>query len=124
MRKTVYVAGPISKGNLAANVRQAVEAGLELARLGFAPLVPHAMYCVDSSLGTVLVDAIGCPTLEDWHQTGEAWAASADAVLRLPGESEGADREVAAAKLAGVPVFDSIQGIRDWAWVDSMVKGR
>src|SRR5262252_2286815 len=39
--KRVYVAGPYSRGDVAANVRRAYEAAATLADGGFAPFVPH-----------------------------------------------------------------------------------
>jgi hypothetical protein len=39
------------------------------------------------------------------------WLKCCDAVLRLPGESTGADREVALAKELGIPVYYSIADI-------------
>lgn len=41
------------------------------------------------------------------------WMDHMDAVLRLPGESAGADMEVAHAKALGLPVFYSIDDIRE-----------
>ena len=41
------------------------------------------------------------------------WVSVADAVLRLPGESLGADLEVARAEEAGIPVFRSIADLAD-----------
>jgi hypothetical protein len=40
------------------------------------------------------------------------WLAKCDAVLRLPGASSGADREVEYAQKLGIPVFYSIEEIR------------
>ena len=39
------------------------------------------------------------------------WVAVADAVLRLPGLSKGADMETALARNKGVPVFYSIEDV-------------
>jgi hypothetical protein len=38
-----------------------------------------------------------------------AWLAKCDCLLRLPGESKGADNEVFWAKKLGMPVYYSIQ---------------
>jgi hypothetical protein len=40
-----------------------------------------------------------------------------DAVLRLPGESTGADAEVAFAESMGIPVFHDIEEVIRWATV-------
>ena len=99
MRKTVYIAGPLSTGDRYYNVHNAVEAGRALIKLGLAPLIPHLTHFADPS------DEL---TWEAWLDVDEAWLVHADAVLHLQGESKGADREVAFAKAHGIPVFESI----------------
>jgi hypothetical protein len=44
-----------------------------------------------------------------------AWVEVADAVLRIPGESSGAEREVAHALHHGKPVFTSVEDVLAWA---------
>ncbi len=128
MRKRIYIAGPISKGNLADNVNQATTAFVALAKAGFAPFCPHwSVYakpcywrigrieCVATTSGSHEM------THADWMGVDLAWVAVSDGVLRLPGESTGADMEVAEAKRLGLPVFDSIQSVIDhdrtvWRW--------
>jgi hypothetical protein len=102
MIRCVYVAGPLTGGDMLDNVRNAVEAGDRLVKSGFAPLVPHLC---------VLAHWI-CPRpYESWMAQDLAWVGNADAVLRLPGESSGADREVAHARKNGIPVFDSVEAL-------------
>lgn len=97
MRRTrVYVAGPLSRGDRLANVEAACVAGRELIERGYAPLVPHLSHHIDP------VDALGHTM---WLDVDMAWVAVADAVLRLPGESMGADQEVTFAWRHGIPVF-------------------
>lgn len=114
-RTTVYIAGPISKGDLIANIRQADRAFRTLAVMGFAPLCPHWSVFAGSIQddGTARASAMSGLDLshEDWMEVDLPWVERADAVLRLPGESLGADREVAHAKRAGIPVYDSIQDL-------------
>lgn len=45
---------------------------------------------------------------EFWMRQDFEWLKCCDAVLRLPGESSGADREVALALELGIPVYYSI----------------
>lgn len=116
-RQRVYIAGPITKGDLAENINQATRAFLALVRAGFAPLCPHwSAYAggaiVHPSTGSVYALAERLPvgtTHEDWMGVDLPWVAAADAVLRLPGESVGADREVVEAKRLGIPVFYDLQ---------------
>ena len=45
---------------------------------------------------------------ETWMKLDFIWVESCDALLRLPGESPGADREVKHAITLGIPVFYSM----------------
>ena len=122
MKKRIYIAGPISKGNLADNVNQATRAFIQLAKLGFAPHCPMwSVYAKECKEGMFFEDespeychAVGSVsgndemTHDDWMGIDLPWVAVSDAVLRLPGESKGADMEVAFARERGIPVFHSI----------------
>ena len=117
MRKKVYIAGPISKGVLAENLANAHNAGIALLRAGFAPMVPHGSCFWGNSVCS------RCPSEfafhpeanhsgfahSEWLDMDLAWVAVADGVLRLPGESVGADKEVAFALSKNIPVFTSIE---------------
>lgn len=106
MRKRVYVAGPLSGGETLddgvqlRNVRAAIDAGARLMEAGYAPYVPHLTYYWHERHPHAY---------EDWIALCLAWVSVADAVLRLPGDSPGADREVALARECGVPVFGSVE---------------
>lgn len=99
-RIRVYVAGPLSKGDRMGNVRAAIDAGQELIELGYAPLVPHLSHYMDET------DALGHDT---WLAVDLPWVDVCDALLRLPGESVGADMEVARAESIGIPVYYGIE---------------
>lgn len=102
MRKRVYVAGPISLGPIRENIRTATVAGMALLKAGYAPLVPH-LTCY---MGGAIPEALpGGTRAEDWYETDLPWVSVSQAVLRLPGESVGADKEVALAESLGIPVF-------------------
>jgi hypothetical protein len=108
MRKRIYVSGPITKGDLRRNIKQATDAGIRLLRLGYAPLVPHLTCYMSGDAPEVLP----CGTVhEDWYDSDFSWVAVSHAVLRLPGESDGADRETSLARNFGIPVFDSIDDL-------------
>lgn len=102
MIETVYVAGPLTSGNLYLNTKRAIEMGRDLRVLGFLPFVPHAM-----SMGEFI-----CPLeYEVAMQLDFRWIRRLDSLLRCPiewGPSKGADREVEFAKEIGKPVFFSI----------------
>lgn len=115
-RKRVYVSGPITRGPLAHNINQAVAASLYLLRSGFAPFCPH-LSCYSGPAtatpeGHVVAFATreGAPgvTWHDWIEMDLAWVAASAAVLRLPGDSKGADLECAEAERLGIPVYGDI----------------
>jgi hypothetical protein len=101
--KKIYVAGPYSKGDVTTNVRKAFEAANELANNGFAPFVPHY---------THFWDILFPRSYEFWLQLDEQFLYCCDAVLRIPGESSGADKEVKAAENNSIPVFFSIESLK------------
>lgn len=102
-RTRIYVAAPLSKGDRLANVQRAVDAGRELIQRGYAPLIPHLSNAMDPD------DSLG---YEAWLEIALAWVIQADAVLRLPGESAGADREVSLATAIGIPVYFGLDDLR------------
>jgi hypothetical protein len=126
VRKRVYIAGPISRGDLLHNVNQATAAFVALAKAGLAPLCPHwsvyakpAFRLTEAVNGRVYCQATiqGNDQMShaDWIGVDLPWVAASDAVLRLPGESTGADMEVAEARRLGIPVFTDILDLVRWA---------
>lgn len=96
------MAGPISQGNPVANCQRAIAMGFELMDLGYAPYVPHYSYFADP-------DSLqGKGRYKQWIDLDLSWISTCHALLRLPGPSKGADREVAWAKKIGVPVFHDL----------------
>jgi hypothetical protein len=120
MKKRVYIAGPISKGGLFENVARADIAFRELLRAGFAPLCPHwsvfhgSIFSAGRFVAAVADPFPGGTTHADWMGVDLPWVEASHAVLRLPGESAGADLEVAHAERHGIPVFDSIDAVLAW----------
>lgn len=97
--KKVYIASPYTKGDIAVNVRRQIDCADELMDLGFAPFLPllaHFQHLIHPR------------DYEDWTEIDLEWVKSCDALLRLSGESEGADREVALAEKLKIPVFYNI----------------
>lgn len=101
--KRIYVAGPYTKPDPVVNTRKAIEAANELFDLGYAPYVPHL---------TLFWHFAFPRPYEDWMRLDFQWVKQCDALLRLPGESSGADREVIVAQEAGIPVFRSIYELK------------
>jgi Domain of unknown function (DUF4406) len=95
----IYVAGPYTQGDVAVNVRNAYAAANHLADLGFAPFVPHS---------THFWHILFPRPYEFWLELDCQFLPSCEAVLRLPGPSNGADKEVNLARTIGIPVFTDI----------------
>lgn len=125
MRKRVYIAGPLSRGDLCANINQATVAFVALAKAGCAPFCPHwSVYskpCESGGYDGAVVRCTGTvqgnPAMnyEEWMAVDLPWVAASDALLRLPGESTGADLEEACARENGIPVFHSVADVVRWA---------
>ena len=98
----IYVSAPYSKGDTVENVRNACLAGNAILAKGHIPFVPHL---------THLWHFITPKSYEQWLEIDLALIPRMDALLRLPGESTGADREVELAKSLGIPVYYSLEEI-------------
>jgi len=101
--KTIYIAGPLTgatEAQKAQNVRNAIDAAARLVRYGYAPLVPHLYTYIDN---------IYPQDYERWMAIDFALLQRCDMVLRLQGESPGADREVEYARSVGIPVVTQIE---------------
>jgi hypothetical protein len=128
-RKRVYIAGPISKGDLAHNVNQATAAFVELAKAGIAPMCPHWSVYAKPTITDFAGQVWGQATTNgndemnhaDWLGVDLPWVAVSDAVLRLPGESTGADAETAEAKARDIPVFKSTADVVAWAKLEEFM---
>lgn len=106
MKTRVYIAGPISKGDIFANIDQARDAGKRLIRAGYSPLVPHLTCYMDGDYPNA---AAGGFTADEWYGVDFPWVLCSDAVLRLPGESVGADMETQLADKHGIPVYHDVE---------------
>lgn len=100
--KRVYVAGPYTKGDVAMNVRVAIEAGDRLAKAGYVPFIPHL---------THFWHLLYPHEWKFWCEQDLHWLEICDCVLRLPGESVGAALEVYRACELGIPVYLSIEAL-------------
>lgn len=102
--RRVYVAGPYTHGDVAVNVKTALDAAIALLDAGFAPYVPHL---------THFLHMMHPRPYKDWIALDLEWLPVCDALIRLHGESPGADREVAEAQRLGIPVYQSVAALID-----------
>ena len=106
----VYIAGPYTgDGSPEAaerNVRAAIDAQAQLLDAGVLAIVPHLSHYAHAV----------CPrSYEAWMTLDLALVDRCDAVLRLPGESRGADDEVLRAQEDGTMVLYSVEDVIAWA---------
>jgi len=102
----VYVASPYTKGDVAVNVRANIEAANRIAEAGFIPFVP---------LLTHFWHMLFPHPYEFWCEQDMEWLGRCDCIVRLPGDSSGADAEVARARELGLPVFFGVEDLLLWA---------
>jgi len=98
---SVFISGPYS-GDVEENVRKALEAADSLMALGYVPYVPHLCHYWELK---------SHKSYEEWNCYFNKWLTICDYVLRLPGESSGADAEVKLANELGIRVVDSIDSL-------------
>ena len=98
--KRIYIAGPYTKGDVAVNVAEAIRVGNEVAALGYFPFIPHL---------THFWHMLFPHPYEHWLAQDNAWVPLCDALLRIPGESSGADLEMKLALSEGLLVVHSVE---------------
>jgi hypothetical protein len=95
----IFISSPYS-GNEEQNVHIQQDCANELINLGFNPFIP-LLYHYQQAKHPQLYEV--------WLAIDLDWISSCDILLRLPGDSPGADREVAHAEKIGIPVVYSIE---------------
>lgn len=86
-------------------LRNSLEAANKLMDLGFIPFVPLLSHFQHMMFPR---------PYEDWLKLDIVWLESCDCLLRLPGESKGADKEVRCAFDLGIPFFATIEEIVEY----------
>jgi hypothetical protein len=116
----ILIAGPYRSGTdddptrMAANLRKLEEASWPIFEKGHVPMIgewvalPVWQTAGGQSVGDPLYDRI-------LHPTAGRLLQHCDAVLRLPGESNGAENDVRIARERGIPVYFDIAEIPDHA---------
>jgi len=101
----IYIAGPYTNGDVAENVHNAISMANKLADIGFAPFVPHF---------THFWHMIYPREYQFWLELDNEFIPLCDGLLRLPGDSNGADKEVKLAKRLKIPIFYSIDELENY----------
>lgn len=100
---TVYIASPYTLGDVVVNVRESLLVADKLVELGYAPYPP---------LYAHFWHFLSPKPYETWVKLDEEWVLRCDALLRLPGESSGADAEVELAKKTASRSFTPSKNLR------------
>jgi len=112
----ILIAGPYRSGTgddpvkMAANLRRLEEASWPLFELGHVPMIGEwvALPIWRQAGGTKVGDALYDQIL---HPAAHRLIRICDAVLRLPGNSVGADNDVKLARERGIPVYFKIEEV-------------
>jgi hypothetical protein len=106
----IYIAGPYTLPDPVLNLHRALEVAEEVEHIGGAVLVPHLS----------MIWHIVSPDEEIvWYERDLQQMARCDAVVRFPGDSVGADKEVKEAERMGLPIF-----YYDWLEAAEWTDGR
>lgn len=112
----ILIAGPYRSGTgddprkMSDNLRRLEEASWPLFKAGHIPMIgewvalPVWRSAGGATLGDELYDRI-------FYPAAERLLGICDAVLRLPGESKGADNDVSIAKERGLPVYYRLEDV-------------
>ena len=112
----ILIAGPYRSGTgddpakLAANLARLEEAAWPLFRAGHVPMIGEwvALPVLRGAGATGLRDPLAAQVM---YPTAQRLLEHCDAVLRLPGESNGADNDVRLAEQRGLPVYYRLEDI-------------
>lgn len=118
-RMLILIAGPYRSGTgddpekMAENLRRLEEASWPIFQAGHVPMIGEwvALPIWRVAGGTRIGDARYDEIL---HPTAGRLIERCDAILRLPGESKGADNDVRLAKERGIPVYYQFSEIPEY----------
>lgn len=101
-REWVYVAGPYSHGDQVINTRKVLKIAEELWDLGYMPIVPH-LY--------MLWHITNPQPYGRWLDMGLHLLSRCDRLLRVPGPSPGADKEIEWAREHGLKIHYGLEDL-------------
>lgn len=107
MKKLIYIAGPYTYPSQIENIKNTCLIADKVLKAGFAALVPHL---------TAMWDLISPEnwSYESWLALDLEYLRRCDGMLRIEGQSNGADKEETFAKENNIPIFYSVQELIDY----------
>lgn len=108
MPKKVYIAGPYTKPEPCVNTHNTIMVAEEIVKQGHTPYIPHL---------NLLWHIVVPHEADFWYAYDLEWLIVCDILLRMPGESVGADHEVNFAIKNGIPVvfsMDELKGVLEY----------
>jgi len=99
-----YIAAPYTQGDPVENTHAVIKAADALLLKGHVPYIPHL---------NLLWHIVSPKPVEFWYDYDLEWLRCCDCVLRIGGESPGADKEVEEAVRLGLPVYFNMNIIPD-----------
>jgi len=103
-----FISGPYTVPDPAENTRKAILVADELIDKGIIPFIPHLNH---------FWHFLSPRGYEEWLAYDLEWLLTCDCILRIPGESSGADKEVAFAIRHRIPVFITVKGVLSFGGV-------
>ncbi|PKQ32454.1 MAG: DUF4406 domain-containing protein [Actinobacteria bacterium HGW-Actinobacteria-2] len=109
----ILIAGPYASGTngdpelMAQNLKRLEEAAWPIFQAGHIPMIGEwvALPVLASASANGVTDPLESAVM---YPTAERLLQHCDAVLRLPGDSRGADQDVSIAQNRGIPVYYSL----------------
>jgi hypothetical protein len=92
----VFISGPYSNGDVAANVRAAIDAAEEVLQAGHTPFVPHLCHWWH---------LVHPHDYDEWMAYTKEWLRQCDCLLWLDGYSDGSGDECHLAGELNMPIY-------------------
>lgn len=108
MKPLVYVAGPYTRPDPILNTRRAIYVADELVADGAAVVIPHL---------SLLWHLVSPQPIDEWYSRDLDILDHCHALVRFPGESSGADKEVNRARELGLSVFGADERSAWETWI-------
>ena len=103
--KKIYIACPYTKKDVAVNVKKSMDMADEIINLGHAPFCPNLFHFLHMN---------NPHDYETWMNIDLKWLETCDYLIRVDGESPGADQEVNLAIKKKIPVFYSLEELKEY----------